>query len=152
MQTIVQKDTNISIYYIDDNKTVTVTAEGTTISLDGTLEKTIQDCTSSNVVLRTGVDAKSDWWGHKYKHDGSSWSVNTDFKGSCILTSDINNSVTTIPIDIANPLTPSGTVQIDDEKITYTGIEGTNLTGCTRGAESTSATNHSGSGFGVTQI
>ena len=65
---------------------------------------------------------------------------------------DINNSVTTIPIDIANPLTPSGTVQIDDEKITYTGIEGTNLTGCTRGAESTSATNHSGSGFGVTQI
>ena len=142
MQTIVQKDTNISIYYIDDNKTVTVTAEGTTISLDGTLERTIQDCTSSNVVLRTGVDAKSDWWGYKYKHDGSSWSLNTDFKGLDHLKSDINNSVTTISVVKTISFTTSGTVQINNEKITYTGVDGTNLTGCTRGAESTSAADH----------
>jgi len=152
MQTIVRKDTNVSLYYYPDSKTIDISSDKTTISEGGTPELIISDCTTSNATLHTDVDAKSDWWGHKYKHDGSSWSVNTDFKGSCILTSDINNSVTTIPIDIANPLTPSGTVQIDDEKITYTGIEGTNLTGCTRGAESTSATNHSGSGFGVTQI
>tara|TARA_B100000287_G_scaffold15271_1_gene15393 strand:+ start:3081 stop:3536 length:456 start_codon:yes stop_codon:yes gene_type:complete len=142
MQTIVQKDTNISLYYIDDNKTVTVTAESTTISLDGTLERTIQDCTSSNVVLRTGVDAKSDWWGYKYKHDGSSWSANSDFKGLDNLKSDINNSVTTISVINTRPFTTSGTVQINNEKITYTGVDGTNLTGCTRGAASTSAADH----------
>ena len=142
MQTIVQKDTNISIYYIDDNKTVTVTAEGTTISLDGTLERTIQDCTSSNVVLRTGVDTKSDWWGYKYKHDGSSWSLNTDFKGLDHLKSDINNSVTTISVVKTIAFTTSGTVQINNEKITYTGVDGTNLTGCTRGAASTDAAIH----------
>jgi hypothetical protein len=151
MQTIVQKDTNISLYYIEDNKTVNITAESTTISLDETLERTIQDCTSSNVILRTGVDTKSDYWGYKYKHDGSSWLANADFKGLNSLKSDIDNSVTTISVSNSNPFTTSGTVQINNEKITYTGIDGTNLTGCTRGAASTSAANHE-NGDNVTQI
>ena len=47
--------------------------------------------------------------------------------------------------------TASGTVQIDDEKITYTGVDGTNLTGCTRGAASTSAASHTVSSS-VTQV
>jgi hypothetical protein len=50
--------------------------------------------------------------------------------------------VTTIPVVNTNPFTTSGTVQIGDEKITYTGVDGTNLTGCTRGAASTDAASH----------
>ena len=143
MQTIVRKDTNISLYYLEDSKTVDIGSDQTTISVGGTPELIIADCNSSNVTLHTGVDEQATWWGWKYKYDGSSWSANADFKGSNNLTTDINDSVTTIPVFNTNPFTASGTVQIGDEKITYTGVDGTNLTGCTRGAESTSATSHS---------
>ena len=151
MQTIVRKDTNVSLYYLEDSKTVSIGSDSTTISDGGTPELIIADCNSSNAVLHQSVDTKSDWWGWKYKHDGSSWSANADYKGSNNLTSDINDSVTTIPVGNSNPFTASGTVQIGDEKITYTGVDGTNLTGCTRGAASTSAASHT-SGSSVTQI
>jgi hypothetical protein len=151
MQTIVRKDTNVSLYYLVDSKTVNIDSDQTTISDGGTPELIIADCDSSNAVLHQSVDTKSDWWGWKYKHDGSSWSANADYKGSNNLTSDINDSVTTIPVGNSNPFTASGTVQIGDEKITYTGVDGTNLTGCTRGAASTSAASHT-SGSSVTQI
>ena len=151
MQTIVRNGTNISLYYYSDNKTIDIGSDKTTISEGGTPELIISDCTTSNATLHTGVDAKSDYWGWKYKHDGSSWSANADFKGANSLTSDINDSVTTIPVGNLNPFTTSGTVQIGDEKITYTGVDGTNLTGCTRGAISTSAASYT-SGDTVTQI
>ena len=151
MQTIVRNGTNVSLYYLTDSKTVDITSTKTTISEGGTPELIISDCTTSNATLHTGVDEQATWWGWKYKYDGSSWSANSDFKGSNNLTTDINDSVTTIPVFNTNPFTASGTVQIGDEKITYTGVDGTNLTGCTRGAESTSATNHSADDF-VKQI
>tara|TARA_R100000654_G_scaffold53804_2_gene79926 strand:- start:1653 stop:2108 length:456 start_codon:yes stop_codon:yes gene_type:complete len=142
MQTIVRNGTNISLYYYSDSKTIDIGSDSTTISDSGTPELIISDCDTSNATLHQGVDAKSDYWGWKYKHDGSSWSTNADFKGSNNLSSNINDSVTTIPVGNSNPFTASGTVQIGDEKITYTGVDGTNLTGCTRGAESTSAASH----------
>ncbi len=151
MQTIVRNGTNISLYYLEDSKTVDIGSDKTIISDSGTPELIIADCDSSNATLHTGVDVKSDYWGWKYKHDGSSWSANADFKGSNNLTTDINDSVTTIPVFNTNPFTASGTVQIGDEKITYTGVDGTNLTGCTRGAASTSAASHSADAF-VKQI
>ena len=151
MQTIVRNGTNISLYYLTDSKTVDITSTETTISDGGTPELIISDCTTSNATLHTGVDEQDTWWGWKYKHDGSSWSANSDFKGSNKLISDINDSVITIPVFNTNPFTASGTVQIGDEKITYTGVDGTNLTGCTRGAASTSAASHSADDF-VKQI
>tara|TARA_R100000008_G_scaffold73715_1_gene52253 strand:- start:20 stop:475 length:456 start_codon:yes stop_codon:yes gene_type:complete len=151
MQTIVRKDTNVSLYYLADSKTVNIGSDSTTISEGGTPELIIADCNSSNATLHQSVDTKSDWWGWKYKHDGSAWSANSDYKGFNKLPSDINGSVTTIPVTNSNPFTASGTVQIGDEKITYTGVDGTNLTGCTRGAASTSAASHS-SGDTVQQI
>ena len=151
MQTIVRKDTNVSLYYLEDSKTVSIGSDSTTISDGGTPELIISDCNSSNATLHQGVDAKSDYWGWKYKHDGSSWSANTDFKGSNNLSSDINDSVTTVPVNNTNPFTASGTVQIGDEKITYTGVDGTNLTGCTRASASTSAASHN-SAANVSQV
>lgn len=72
------------------------------------------------------------------------------------LTSPINNSVTSILLDsVLNLLqpytgTPTGVqdddlafyVRIGDELIEYTGISGTTLTGCTRGALGTTAASH----------
>ena len=151
MQTIVRNGTNISLYYYSDSKTINIGSDSTTISEGGTTELIIADCDSSNATLHQGVDTKSDWFGWKYKHDGSAWSANTDFKGSRYLKADINDSATTINVGNSNAFTTSGTVQIDDEKITYTGVDGTNLTGCTRGAASTSAASHTSYTL-VTQI
>ena len=151
MQTIVRNGTNVSLYYLADSKTVDIGSDKTTISDGGTPELIISDCDSSNAILHQSVAAKTDWWGWKYKHNGSAWSANSDYKGFNHLSSDINGSVTTIPVKNSNPFTTSGTVQIGDEKITYTGVDGTNLTGCTRGAASTSAASHS-SGDTVQQI
>ena len=144
MQTIVRNGTDISLYYLDDSKTVDIGSDETTISSGGTPELIISDCDTSNATLHTGVDAQATWWGWKYKHDGSSWSANADWKGSADLAGDLNDSTTTISVNNTNPFTSSGTVQIDDEKITYTGVDGTNLTGATRGASSTSAASHDG--------
>jgi hypothetical protein len=56
---------------------------------------------------------------------------------SCItaLTEDITNSQTTIPVEDASRFpTAGGTVMIENEIITFTGITGNTLTGCTRSA------------------
>jgi hypothetical protein len=58
------------------------------------------------------------------------------------LSTAINSSVTTIALTDASTYPPSGTVQIDSEKITYTGITNNTLTGCVRGAASTTAASH----------
>ena len=132
MQTIVWKENNISIYLYEDSKTITIGNENTKIFDGDTLERLILDVNSDNATLHQGV----------YKYNGSSWSDNTDYKGTSEISSDINNSVTTIPVNTSKPFTTSGTVKIGSEQITYTGIDGNNLTGCTRGANSTSAASY----------
>ena len=102
MQTIVRKDTNVSLYYYPDSKTIDISSDKTTISEGGTPELIISDCTTSDATLHTGVDAKSDWYGWKYKHDGSSWSANSDFKGSNNLTSDIQLQITESGLKLFN--------------------------------------------------
>jgi hypothetical protein len=58
------------------------------------------------------------------------------------LATAINSSVTTIALTDASTYPPSGTIQINSEKITYTGITNNTLTGCVRGAASTTAASH----------
>jgi hypothetical protein len=59
------------------------------------------------------------------------------------LSNAINSSVTTIQlISTANFPTAGGFVTIDTELIQYTGITGSNLTGCTRGVGGTTAISH----------
>ena len=54
----------------------------------------------------------------------------------------INNSVTTIALTSASQFPTAGTIVIGSEQITYTGKSTNNLTGCTRGANSTTAATH----------
>ena len=55
----------------------------------------------------------------------------------------INASVTTITVDSTSVFPSSGTIQIDDEKITYTNTTSTTFTGCSRGEGGTAAVSHS---------
>lgn len=54
----------------------------------------------------------------------------------------INASVTTITVLNGFTFPESGIVQIDSEKISYTGVDGNTLTGCTRGFGGTTAASH----------
>ena len=62
-----------------------------------------------------------------------------------------SNSVTTLTLVSTTGLDTSGTVHIESEQVTYTAISGNDITGCTRGANSTTAAVHA-SGVAVTQF
>jgi hypothetical protein len=66
-----------------------------------------------------------------------SFSVQTSYLGT-----DISSSVTSITLVNASSYPASGTITIESEQITYTGITGNTLTGCTRGANLTTAASH----------
>jgi len=151
MKTIVRKSDNVSLYIYPDNKAITLESNRAVIGTTDNPELYISDLNSSNAEVHTGVDDKSDYWGNKYKHDGTNWSDNSSFIGQNRLSINVDSSINQISVGNTNPFTASGTVQIGDEKITYTGVDGTNLTGCTRGAASTDAASHT-SGDSVTQI
>lgn len=62
--------------------------------------------------------------------------------GNSILSASISSSVTTIGVASTATLAASGSVLIDSEIISYTGVTATTLTGCTRGASATVAASH----------
>jgi len=68
--------------------------------------------------------------------DGVSSAVQTT------LSSSITDSDTTIPLVSVYGFPTSGTIEIDSEQITYTGISILSITGATRGANSTVAVSH----------
>lgn len=65
------------------------------------------------------------------------WGISTPINGSH------NASVTTInATSTAGFPSPAGLIRIESEEITYTGTTGTSFTGCTRGANGTTAATH----------
>jgi len=63
--------------------------------------------------------------------------------GSTTLSAGINSSVTSIALTSVAGFTATGVVLIDSEQISYTGISTLTLTGCTRGANGSTAASHS---------
>lgn len=66
-----------------------------------------------------------------------------DSQARTTLNGALNNSATTITVVQTVGFPTAGTVIIDSEQISYTGTTSSTLTGCTRGANSTSAASHS---------
>jgi len=62
-----------------------------------------------------------------------------------------SSSVTTLTLTSTTGLAAAGTVHIGTEQVTYTAVSGNDITGCTRGANSTTAATHA-SGVVVTQF
>lgn len=140
----------VVIYLFKDDTVIDVQSDKTVIGDPETL--IISDCNSSNVTVVTGVTDPGDYWGWKYKNtSGTTLTANADYKGNSDLKANITSLDTTIDVGNSNPFTTSGTVQIGDEKISYTGVSGTALTSATRGLDSTTATAHT-SGSNITQV
>jgi len=70
---------------------------------------------------------------------------------STTLNGSHSSSVTTLTLTSTTDFDSEGLVHIGSEQVTYTAISGNDITGCTRGANSTTAATHS-SGVTVTQF
>lgn len=69
-------------------------------------------------------------------------SVYISTNATTVLNGAIDNAVTTITVDDTTGFRTAGTLLIGTEQITYTGKTATTFTGCTRGANSTTAASH----------
>jgi len=82
------------------------------------------------------VDGQATYNFYRSTSDGTSDGVNTT------LSAGINATVTTIPLTSVSGFPVSGNILIGAEDITYTAISGSNLTGCVRGVNGTTAAIH----------
>jgi len=70
--------------------------------------------------------------------------LNNTAHGSLLnMAGGLSDDATTITVDSTTGFPATGTINIEDEQITYTGISSNSFTGCTRGANSTTAVSHS---------
>ena len=78
MKTIVDKTTNISKYLLEDDTTISLTAENITVG--DPLQFTISDMNDSNSTVHESVATPpEDWVGNKYKYNGTKWTANADY-------------------------------------------------------------------------
>lgn len=73
----------------------------------------------------------------------SPWGGYIPGTSSSTLNGSIDNIVTTITVVSTSAFTATGAIWIDGEYITYSGKTATDFTGCTRGADGTTAASHS---------
>lgn len=75
------------------------------------------------------------------KQTGQRFETSSTLQGT-LLNGALNDSATTVTVDSTTGFDSSGLISIEDEMITYTGLTDTTFTGCTRGANSTTAATH----------
>jgi len=138
-----------------DNKVIYVFPDNTELQRYANYSRIMKNATSKQILrvlvgagftdtnLYINVDPISNFVLGKHMYDGSEWSADNSFKGESSLQEDLTDSDTEIDIGPDTSFFEnSGTVQIMDEQITYTNKTLNKLIGCTRGANSTTATAH----------
>ena len=128
----------------------TITALTTAGAVTDT-ETTIQGIARKMVFWRSITDGEDRIAVGTHNHlyiiqDGSLYDITPvrDTSGQTgVLGEALDNSETTITLVSVSGFPTAGAFKVDDEIITYTGISGSDLTGCTRGTNSTSAATHS---------
>lgn len=128
------------ITYLNSNQyNITVGAPATSSGTAGTATLTYQ----INTGLETYTVATG--WG------AGTWGGYASGSATTALNEDLDTSETSIDVVSAAGLTSTGTIVIDRESITYSGVSTNTLTGCVRGANGTTAATHS-TGATVTQV
>ena len=128
------------VTYVNANQfQITVNTPATSSGTTGSATLTYQITTG----LETYTTATG--WG------SGTWGGSVSGTATTTLNEDLDTSETSIDVVSAAGLTSAGTVLIDTESITYSGISTNTLTGCTRGANGTTAATHL-TGATVTQV
>jgi hypothetical protein len=128
------------ITYLNSNQyNISVSAPATSTGTAGAATFTYQITTGlATYTVATG-------WG------AGAWGGYASGSATTTLNEDLDTSETAIDVVSASGLTASGTIVIDTESITYSGVSTNTLTGCVRGANGTAAATHS-TGATVTQV
>tara|TARA_S200002703_G_scaffold32531_1_gene28348 strand:+ start:242 stop:2374 length:2133 start_codon:yes stop_codon:yes gene_type:complete len=116
-----------------------------TMATNATADNTTNGAATINRYVKVGNQIANQGFGWGTDLWGGQSSLESFLNGA------INNSVTTITLTSTTGFPTSGSVQIDSEIIAYTGISGNDLTGCTRGSQSTTPASHS-NGAAVTAL
>jgi hypothetical protein len=97
--------------------------------------------------ITTGLDVftVATGWG------AGTWGGYVSGSATTVLDEALDASETSIDVTDASVLTTAGTIVIDTETITYSGVSTNTLTGCVRGADGTTAATHT-TGATVTQV
>ena len=86
MKTIVNNETNTSLYLLDDD--VSVTMGEFSVTVGDPVEFIIGDLNSSNAILIEDIVEPTEWVATKYTHDGSAWAEVDGWKHPSIDTVD----------------------------------------------------------------
>lgn len=125
-------DGEYQITYIDSNSYyITVASAATSSGTSAVTATFTYQITAGNEIFTIGVG-----WG------SGAWGGTVTGVASTTLNGGINSSVTSIVLTSATGFGTSGTVLIDSELITYSGVSVNTLTGCTRAASGTTAAAH----------
>lgn len=120
------------ITYIDSNSYfITVATAATSSGTSAVTATFAYQITTGNEIYTLGVG-----WG------SGAWGGTVTGVASTTLNGAINASVTSIVLTSATGFGTSGTVLIDSELITYSGVSVNTLTGCVRAASGTTAASH----------
>jgi len=122
------------VTYVDSNNlsiTVSVVANTSTSSFGGTGITAAFQITTGNSVFTYGTG-----WG------AGPWGGVTTGVATTTLNGALTNSATSVVLTSATGFPTAGTVLIDNELITYSGVSTNTLTGCARGTNGTIAVSH----------
>ena len=108
-----------------------------TMAANATADNTADGAATIHRYVLVGPNFQSAGYGWGTDLWGGESSLATTLNGG------INNSVTTITLTSTAGFPTSGSVLINSEIIAYTGISSNDLTGCTRGSQSTTPASHS---------
>ena len=128
------------ITYLNSNQyNIVVSSPATSSGAAGTATFTYQ--------INTGLDVYTyaTGWG------AGTWGGVVTGSQTTTLNTTVNSSATSIVLTSATGFSSTGTIVIDSESITYSGISTNTLTGCTRGANGSTAAAHT-AGATVTQV
>jgi len=128
-------NSEFQVTYVDSNNlsiTVSVVANTSTSSFGGSGISAAFQITTGNTIFTYGTG-----WG------AGPWGGITTGVATTTLNGSITNSATSIVLTSASGFPTTGTVLIDNELITYSGVSTNTLTGCTRGTNGTLAAAHS---------
>jgi len=108
-----------------------------TMAANATADNTANGAATVNRYVVVGPIGQASGYGWGTDLWGGESSLETNLNGG------INNIVSTITVDDTTGFPTSGSIKIDSEIISYTGISNNDFTGCSRGQQSTSPASHS---------
>jgi len=122
-----------------DESVFTFETDGTAANTFLTTKIQDQDNIINNVICLGSGNGETQLISEQYAASTYETALNG---GDTWLNGDITSTDTTITVNSTTGFPSSGTIQIGKEQITYTGKTSTTFTGCTRGANSTTASIH----------